>query len=235
MAVAHVQTIKTHSNSVSPTYDSGNITVSAGNLLLCAVIARNSSVAPSISSVQLNGSTAFTQDANQSDGGFFDDTVYLYRLENVSAGTHFVRVTFAAQQAGCCVYVTEVSGAATSSALDATSIGTNGSGTAVATGNRTVTASDDFFYAVTTTRSTANPATITGAGSFTIPTNGSELNGAANFPTAVGYRANPGTTTLNGQFTIDSSNWVAAAAAYKAAAGGGGGATVSKLAALGVG
>lgn len=227
MAVAHVQTTKTVSNAGSQTTVTGAMTTTAGNLLLVAALEFGSigSNLQVVTSCKLGGVTAFTSDrtfaANTS--GSFQMRCTWFSLPNAAGGSNTVTVDWGNSvliPTNVLIFFMEVSGAITTAAADGAGAGASGVGTASASGSFNTTNSNDFIVCATTSLA-ANPATYTPGTSFTIPTNGTETNSAANLCGGVEFWANPAATTFNGAFTLKTGDWVNVATAYKAAAGGG--------------
>jgi hypothetical protein len=202
-AVAHSETI-TGNNSTGTTSDtSASLTASASDLWLAALCYFDS---PTVSSVQLDGSTSFTQASADNPGGTIRQ--YIYYLPNVSSGSHTVTFTYSGSTTFKRWFVTRVSGAATSAALDTAGTFGTGTGVAVASGSYSG-ASTSFYYGLACTG--GGPAFTAGSG-WTIPTNG---QGTASFAASVEYKANPGTTSHTADWTLDSGQvWGARGVAF---------------------
>ena len=227
MAVAHVQTAQTVSNTFRASETTASMTVSEGSLLIVAAAAWNAPPAITVSSVQLDGTTGFSFDKGVSHGS--GGRIELWSFANVSAGAHTVTVTWASALTYKTVYLMEVSGTATSSVQDgagASAVGDSGNPT---TGAYNATATSFWVSAV----ETGSISIVAGSG-WTIPTNGSEIGTPGS---AIEHQANPGVGTLTGDFTTDGSGWSVVGMAYLVAGAGGGSGTVRKRsrATLGVG
>lgn len=238
MAVAHVQTLSANQNgAAATTMVSPSITITGGSLVLVGLVAFDPGTgSPNASSVVFNsGAQAFTRAIGPRNSNDTDHSVEIWYLQNATGGTATVTATWPIAQVGQ-IYVTEVSGAATASVVDGAGASAAGSSTAAATGSYSTTNSDDFWYAVVVSEVVAAGVVTAGSG-WTIPANGSQTTtGGNNVVGGVEYKANPATTSGNGQFTVASGGWGVAGIAFKAASGGGG-ATVtapSTLTLLGV-
>lgn len=241
MAVAHSQTRNDpfNSGSIANPETTGSLTTSAGSLLLCAVAtyAASTTAAP-VSTVKLDASTNFTKARElEATVGGIHIRVSIWYLENAASGTHTCEVTYNLSGAGHdvdSIWFTEATGVATSSSLDGAGASTSGTSNAPASGSYT-TVGTSFIYGCAAGDQSANPATINAGSGWTIPTNGKVTDGSQYITGAVEYKANPGGTSHNADFSWGSSaNWVSVGVAFLVA-GGGGGTTVKNLAALGVG
>lgn len=226
MAVAHVQTVKTVDNASTSPATTGNITTSAGGLVILTLLEFDAvgSTLPAATSAKLDNTTLGAADNTFEalTSANFHQRVSFFSWPNVSAATHSVTIVYAGNiPTNRLYFLTEVSGALTTAAVDGTGNGSSGVGTAAAVGTVTTTHSDDFIICATTSLA-ANPATFAASASFTIPTNGTETNSSANLCGGVEYWANPGATSFTPGFTLKTGDWVACAIAYQAAAGGGG-------------
>lgn len=224
MAVAHVATLKISDNTAGTTANGSSVTPSTGDLLIAGIMAYRTAGTFTITASW--NAQAMTEDktTTASAGGSTLFRTSLFSLPNVSTATAAPALTFSASVDFCTIFTMRVSGAATSSITD----GTGGAGntssagaTSVSTGAMSSTNSDDFWVTLIGSDSGANPASLAAAG-WTIPTNGSELNGAANVVAGIAYIANPGATTETGAWTASSSVLATVGMAYNAAAGGGG-------------
>jgi hypothetical protein len=224
MAVAHVQTIKSIDNDANTSQTTNSITVTGGNLVLCMVAQFRSAAVPNApTSVQLDGSTAFTHDLTQQE----TDTgraVSLFSLANVAGGAHTVSITFDFAPNQVATYLMEVSGAATASYQDGVGVGADftGATTTPETGAFVAGQTTDYWVSALVSSAAINPSTVTAGSGWAIPTNGSEVDGTANCVSGVEYIANPGTATQNGQWTQTSARAAVLVFAYKVAGGGGG-------------
>src|SRR5262245_41069907 len=220
-AVAHVQTTVTSHNTSTTTKTTGSITITGGSNLAIGIAGFDSGGTRTITSVQLDGTTNFTQSVFLNNS---TDTCSIWRLTNVSGGSHTATVTWSSAIQFAAEFLTEFSGGAIASEADGTS-SAMGTSTSAAPGNYGATGTDFFYQMETSVGST----TASVGGSFTIPTNGTEFT---NVGAAVAYRANPGSAPQNATFTIDVARFSACGAAFKVAAAVGGN---SGLTLLGVG
>lgn len=225
MAVAHVQTGKTINNTAAASQTTGALTFTAGGNAIITIMAFNTGVVvPVPTTAKLDNTTTMTlgvDSTNINTSSNFNMRVLQYVTENVTGASHSVTIAWPATiPSNCTYFLTEYSGGATSSSGDGS--GSHGSGvsTAAASGNATSTNSNDFWLAATTSLPPANPGHFTRVGSFTIPANGTETNSSANLCGGIEYLENPGATSENGQFTVDSGDWVCVVMAYKAGASG---------------
>lgn len=216
MAVAHVETVKTNDNDGGSTATLGPITVASGSLLLIGWISFSSGAPRTVVSATLSGGggQTFTNDKHFAGAS---QAATILSLANVAAGTYTVALVLSGNFAAGTGWLTEVSGAALSSQQDTAGEDAAGTSANAATGTYASGATDSFWYCCVGSDSGTNPTTITAVSPWTIPTNGSEVNGAVNNAGGVEYIANPGTSSFNGQMTITSTAWAAVGMAYKAA------------------
>lgn len=219
MAVAHVQTLSAADTDLGTTATGPSITTTAGNLLIATLFGFDPGSGNPTCSASSWNSTAGTQ-AITRQNGTTDSRVYVFYWMNIGGATSAPTFTVSASSRWI-VIVTEVSGAATASALDGAGASATGSGTSAASGNFTGSVSDGFVYGAF--GSEIATGTITSAG-WTIPANGTlQSSGGANLEAGVEYKANPGSAgPHNTDFAISSSAWAAAVVIFKAASGGGG-------------
>jgi hypothetical protein len=173
---------------------SGSITLTSGNGLLAGIACDATTLCDTITSIKLDGTTDFTQRAHVNQGAV---SVALWSLANVPSGSHTATVTFASANTYEVLFLTEISGASTGAFFDACAAGGSGTGTAGSAGN-IAGASSSFYYGVLVA---ANSTAITQGSGWTIPTNGNDDP----FDGAVEYKANPGSTPQNPDFTWTSS------------------------------
>jgi hypothetical protein len=223
-AVAHLQTI-TGNNSTGTTSDtSASLTASAGDLWIASECYFDTA-APS--SVQLDGSTAFTQARSDLPGGSF--RMAIYYLENVSSGSHTVTFNYPSSVAFKRWFVTRVSGAATSASLDGAGAHATGTSTSAASGTFT-TIGTSFIYGLACTGG-GFPLTWTAGSGWTEGT-----QGPGSFGGIAEYKANPGTTSHDATATLDSSQtWGASGVAFKIFTASASGGCRAALSLLGVG
>jgi hypothetical protein len=227
-AVAHVATIKVNDTTPGTTWTTTTVTPSTGELLIVGLVAYRSGGTFTVTATW-NGN-ALTEDKTiTSTNGADVFRASIFSLPNVTSATAGVAFTFSAATDFKTAFVMRVSGAATSSITDGTGGSATGSSTTPATGAMTSTNSDDFWVSVMGNIDGSNPSTVTAGAGWTIPTNGSETNGASEVVGGIEYIANPGATSKNGQWTITSSQWNVVGMAYKASAGGGATATPRQL------
>lgn len=221
-AVAHVATLKISDNTAGTAANGSSVTPSTGDLLLVGIMAYRSAGAFTITA-SWNGN-AMTEDKTTTAIAGNAVSVFrtsLFSLPNVTSATAATALTFSASVDFCTIFTVRVSGAATSSITDGTGgAGNTGTGgaTSISTGAMSSTNSDDFWVTLIGSDSGANPASLAAAG-WTIPTNGSELNGAANVVAGIAYIANPGATSETGAWTASNSVLATVGMAYKAAGG----------------
>jgi hypothetical protein len=220
MAVAHVQTTETKFNSSLSTVTTSAVSYTGGNLLICTICGFHSgATVQNVSTVKLNGTTAFSSrgDTGVFTSGSSNIRIQTYYLENVAGGSSTVTVTWAGAVDVATVYVTEVSGAATSSSTDGVGASASGTSTTPASGAFSASSSTDFWIGAVCGPFPANPATMTAGAGWTIPAGGKETNGSSFLVSSVEYMANPGATSENAQWTTDSGFWVASVYPFKAA------------------
>ena len=210
-AVAHVQTSVTKEGSGDNNLTTAAMTVTAGSLLIVSANTWTGAGEFAVSSVQLDGATDFTHDQTAASDAY--SRVELWSLANVAGGSHTVTVTWAGGAPYKTVYLTEVSGAATSLPQDGAGATATGSGTSPSTGPFSATGTSFWIVAVG-----LGGTTFTAGAGWTIPTNGSETD---NLGTAIEYQANPGTSPLTGDFTTATGAWGIIGMAYKVAPGAG--------------
>jgi hypothetical protein len=224
MSVAFVQATNTPFAAAASPETTGNITVTAGNLLICCVESYSSAgTVTDITSVKLNGTTSFTKGITAE--GLCSGSVHIrgsiWYLENIVAGTHTVTVTYTLGGPSHdvdSIYLIEASGVATSASADGAGVGTVGNSNAPASGSFT-TLGTSFVVAVCGGDQSGNPVTINNGSGWTIPANGKVTDGNQYITGAVEYKANPGTTSHNGQFSFGAiANWGSVGFAFKAAA-----------------
>lgn len=239
MAVAHVQTLKAHFHGSELTPATASMTFAAGGpLAIVTVLTYDTTTTVAPSSVKLDATTSFAKALDSGDFASGSDHVRItiWYLENIASGAHTATATYASVFVST-LFITEVSGAATSSAADGAGTFASGSTTTPASGSFTAANTDDFWWSAVTSAVWVNPATFTAGTGWTIPTptSGSEETDSSQWLCgAVEYIQNPGTASENGQWTTKSGLNIATVSAFKVA-GGGGGVVVKKLAALGVG
>jgi hypothetical protein len=232
MAVAHVQTVKRVIDATaSATHSSGAVTFTAGNLGICAVLSYAGGTAPpAVSSAVSSTGGSFTIDKTVADSVV---RVTILSKANMSAGSQTCDITFAD---GTTDYVTiffmEASGVATSSPADGTGAADQGTGTASSTGTFTGVATS-FYVCATLSLATGESNTITAGAGWTIPTNGTEVNGSLHNSGGIEYKANPGGTSHAGEMTLSDAEWFTAAYAYLVATAATG--IKNKIGMLGVG
>lgn len=207
-AVAHVQTINAQGFGSSATLTSGSLTTGAASLLIAGVGWYDNRA---ITSVMLDGVTAFTFDLYKQRTGDSATRGAVYSLANVSAGSHTVTVTWEAETLYKNLYVTEVSGALTADPLDGAGATMEGDDTACSSGSYGATGTS-FWFGLAVIPS--NATFTAGAGGWAIPSDGSSGSSFA----AVEYKANPGSSPQTANWTNDSHGWVCMGAAYKIAA-----------------
>ena len=225
MAVAHVQTAQTVSNTFQISETTASMSVTEGSLLLIATATWNSAPGIAVASVQLDGTTGFSFDKGASHAG--GGRVELWSFANCPGGSHTVTVTWASALTYKAVFLMEVSGTATSSVQDGAGASATGDSGNPTTGAYNATGTS-FWVSATETGSVS---LVAGSG-WTIPTNGDVLTLGG-----IEYQANPGVGTLTGDFTTDGSGWTIVGMAYLVAGAGGGSGPVRKRsrATLGVG
>jgi len=222
MAVAHVQTVSANDGDGGTTATGPSITTTAGNLLIGVLYGFDPGAGnPTCSAASWNsvaGTQAITKQAASTDS-----RIYIFYWENVAAFTGAATFTVSAN-AGWSIFLTEVSGAATSSSLDGAGASAASTSTTPASGNFTAAASDSWWHAAFGAEISTGSITV-GSG-WTIPTNGTlQTTSGTGSPREAGveYRANPGSTgPFTGDFTISSAAWAAAVVVFKVASGGGG-------------
>jgi hypothetical protein len=222
MAITHSETIKGSGSGTGPT--TGSMTSSGAELWLLSVLVFDAGGAVTITA-DLDGTTGMTQDRSQlidvAGGNPNEEQIAVFSLANVASGSHSVSISFGGINVDSFTwFLSRFAGAATSSPVDGTGASTSGSGTTAASGTFTTTNSDGMFYGAMMSDSGSNPATVTALDSWTIPTNGSETNGSVNVVAGVSYLLNPGTTSGNARYTVDSAGWGAMGIGYKVAAVG---------------
>ena len=215
---AHQETIKGSGTGTSIV--SGSMTSAGSELWLVSALVYDAGGAVTITA-QLDGVTSFTRDRSQlldvPGGNANEEQLAIFSLPDVASGSHSVTVAFTGINVDAVtIFVSRFSGMATSSVVDGTGASATGTSTAAASGTFTTTNSDGVFYGAAFTESGSNPATVTNS-TWTIPTNGSELDGSANIVGGVAYLINPGTTSGNAQFTVDNVAWIAMGIGYKVA------------------
>lgn len=223
-AVAHVQTVNAQDSNSGTTLATGSFTTGAAALLIAAVAYYDN---PAITSVQLDGSTTFA--LNVAKVSATDGAIHgaIYSLPNVSAGSHTVTVTWASATLYKDLFVTEVSGAATTAELDGAGASNSGTSAACSSGSYAATVTS-FWHGLAVA---PNSVTFTaGGGGWAIPTNGTLLAGASS---AVEYLANPGSSPQTAAMTITNKAWVCIGVAYKVASAPAGGARHRALVGVG--
>jgi hypothetical protein len=211
-AVAHVQTIEySDSGGDSTTTTTGSvITLTAGRLLVVTVVGWGTGP-PVVTNIQLDGTTALT--AAGGLGAVGDVWAYQRYLPNVPSGSHGVTVTYDMLASWDSIFLTEISGAATTSPLDGTCATASGNSATPASGNVSGVATSFYIGGF----GIGNAGGVTAGSGKTIPTNG--ISSVATG--AMEYVANPGSTPQNLDFSgVSSSAWVAVGCAYKIAAVG---------------
>lgn len=227
MAVALVQDpVKTVINAGGATITTNPISLTVGNLLVLVALEFGNfgSALPAPTSAKFENTTVMTAEktfeANTS--GTFRMRISYYSLPNIPlGGNRTVTVAHSGNLPDNILYfLLEISGATTTAASDSAGAGANGLITPADSGTATSTKSNDFWIAATTSLA-GNPAHFTHGTGWTMPATGSsETNSAANLCGAVEYAANPGVTSLNGQFIVDAGDWVCVTMAYLASAAG---------------
>lgn len=216
MAVAHVQTLNANDNDGGTTATGPSITTTAGNLLAAVLYGFDAGAGNPTCSASSFNSVAGTQDITRQQAGT-DSRIYIFHWENIGGVTAAPTFTVSSG-AGWWVVVMEISGAATSSAIDGAGSSATATSTAPAPGVFTAAATTGFtlsaFGAEIATGS------ITGLSApWVTPTNGTGQANGREF--GVQYQlASP--AAVNGTWTITSAPWAAAQVVYKVAAGGGG-------------
>jgi hypothetical protein len=216
-AVAHVQTLVANDNDVDTTATGPSITTTAGNLLGCVIYGFDPGAGNPTCSVSSFNSVAGTQAITRQQAGG-DSRIYIFYWENIAGVTAAPTFTVSAN-ARWSIFAVEISGCATSSALDGAGSSDTATSTAPAPGVFSAGTTDGFtlsaFGAEIATGS------ITGLTSpWVTPTNGTTQN--IDLEAGVQYQlASP--ASVNGTWTISSAAWVAAQVVFKAAAAGGGG------------
>jgi hypothetical protein len=181
---------------------------------------------PVVSTIKL-GTTSFTLDKSVTDTAFvgsFDAVGCWASLMNVSGGSQTVTVTFTQNVKAATLIIYEVSGLATSSALDGTptSFSGNPASTDVAcTAVLTNVYNDDFWVVGIGTAAGGSSSIAAQTGWSMDTTNGRETNGASNQVSATAYIASPDATTGIGHITLPSiDHAVMAMCCYKSATAG---------------
>lgn len=227
MPVAHVQTRNDPFNSggVANPQTTGALTITAGNLLIVGVaVFANSATAAPITSVKLDGTTDFTQakDLEATVAGVHIRVSIWYLKNAPSGGSHTCQVNFNTVGAAVDVdslWFTEASGCDTASPLDGTGASASGSDASPASGSYT-TQTDSFIYGLAAGDQPDNPSTINNGSGWTIPTNGKVTDGSQYITGAVEYKANPGTSSHNAQFSWGTAaDWVSVGVAFKVSGG----------------
>lgn len=221
-AVTHVATyVDANHTGTSPNTITGVVT-QLGDLVLCgSYVSETGAGHPTVTSVQLNGVTAFQADVDI-ELATGDSRVYIHSLANVAAGTHTVVVARTAL-GNCTAFAMVVRGAATSAYTDGSNTWTGtGTSTTASTGARTAAAATDFWFLMVGNETALN-TTMAQISPWTIPANGSVVDGATpNAVAACAYIENPGTATETGQMTLGASAaWGAVMFAYKVLSAGG--------------
>jgi hypothetical protein len=202
-AVVHVQTINASDFSSGTTLTSGSFTTSAGDLLIAAIAYYD---AQTITSVKLDDAIDFTLNISQTHGSDNAIRGHIYSVPNVSSGSHTVTVTWSSAALFKMLFVTEVSGAATTTPVDGAGVSDYGNGTSCSSGSY-VAAGTSFWYGFAVA---PNAGSFTAGTGWTIPTNGSDGSLFA----AVEYKANPGSSPQTADMTIGSTNWICLGIAY---------------------
>jgi hypothetical protein len=222
-AVSHSETI-TGNNSTGTTSDtSASLTASAADLWVASECYFDSTT---ITTIQLDGSTSFTQARADNPGGTV--RMYIYYLPNVGAGAHTVTFNYSASTIFKRWFVTRIAGAATSAALDGAGAHAAGTSTSAASGTFT-TIGTSFMYGFVCAG--ADVTTYTPGSGWT-----QGAQGASSMIALAEYKANPGTTSHDATATLDiSTNWGASGVAFKVLAAGGSSTCRAALNLLGVG
>jgi hypothetical protein len=194
--------------------------VTAGRAIMVGITTWNSGTSVTISSVQ-RSTDSFSQVATIDIG---DNTISIWKAENVSAGTTAVQVTTSGT-CDCTVAATEVSNVPTSGTADA-------SNTATANNN-------DPTVSVTTVDSAPQmfgcfghdqgDRTLTADGSYTMLAENE--GGSSDMPIAWMYQlfASNGAKTVDGTIGLTGGTWGIVGASLKSQAEGGGAATPVRL------
>src|SRR6185437_3856180 len=180
---AFVQNVQTEGSGTS--FTSSSMTVSSGDLLVAEVSLLNFSSAPDVSSIKLDGSTAFTVGKDVAMGSQY--RVFLAYLPSVSAGSHTVTVTANGTMSNAVLYVSEFSGVAASSPIDGSGASASGYGTTPASGTFTTTTNNDLW--VSAYVGGTGGTTTTAESEWTLPANGSATgSGSSNPASAIEYQ-----------------------------------------------
>lgn len=202
-------------------FDTSSYSFTAGSLIIVCVYTYDPGAGnPTVSSVQLDGSTAFTQDLTRQNATG-DSRLYIFSLENVAGGSHTIRVNKGNAADTLAVYTIEVTGAATTSPRDGVGASATNSGANPASGNFTASVSDGFWVGHFGNENSATDNTVSnGSGWSFDSTNGRNTNPQDPI-SGVEWRANPGSPgAFNADFVAASAAWAAGVFVYKAAAGG---------------
>lgn len=205
MALTHVQTLFTNA-AASPV--SVTLTLTAGNAVLVSLLTY---VVPT----QTAGDT-LTQDASAISGG---DNLYLFSNLSVAGGS--TTFTFTTASGAMSMWVTEVSGLATSAAFDQTANTTFSLAATRSTGTTPTTIQADEFLLGIMHGDTSGSNTLSSVSNgFTVPTNGDRVGAAGgNARGAIAYKIVAATGAYETTFTMtDPESAHALIGTYKAAA-----------------
>jgi hypothetical protein len=219
----HVQTIKKVDHSgigtdvVSAAF---NTTVSHALLICGACLTDVGAGNPTSTGAFLDGgggANVFTQDKTvQLATG--DSRLYLFSLADVTPGSHTVTVNRNSTNVTLSFFVTEASGAVSSSPQDGLTAGSGtGTGTSIASSNLGgVTLLDDFWIAVFMNEFAGAEGAIAATGAWTLA-NSETNSGGSDIVSGAAYIENAGTLTGAATFTVaNAAAWGVLAMAYKA-------------------
>ena len=201
--VTHVATVTSQDNGGDALVHSASHTFQAGSVAVCCV-AQYDGLEPTVTSGTLEGAlhaSPFGIVATQVISGV---RVTVLCCPTIAAGPQACHLTFSGPVGFTTTFLTELRGVAVAAPVVGGSVGATGTTAAASTGVL-VGAPDSFYLTFISSITSAAPATYIPGPGWTIPTNGSQVSGGQT--AALAYRAAPGTTTQNGQFTVQPEAW----------------------------
>lgn len=211
-AIAHVQTIKAIGNAASATLTTATFTSTSGNLLVACC---QWSGAATFTSIGDSKSNTWTQVGTEGSNGV---KCRMYYAKNITGGaSHTVNfVQTNSPTAFPLLFVTEFSGLDTAAPFDVQAQNT-GSSTAPNSGTTATRSRASSVLFAQVANNSSGTITYTAGSGYTIPTNGSEGNGASNATGAVEYQIVSAVGTDAGAFTISpTNNWICQIAVFMA-------------------
>jgi hypothetical protein len=200
---------------------SGTVTATAGNALFASVAASWTSGAHGPGVVARTGDTWTTHVYQVFTAVSSEDGVFLASAPNCAGGGVTCTVSCSTASSGLQGWVMEYSGPPTSSIVDTTASGTNGTSTTLATASLTNTQATALFVAGVANYDGGNPATLTSTGTgWTAP--GIEKNGSLYYPNAIAYKEVTSVAAQQATFSTANFLYATVIGSFKITAGGGG-------------